>query len=238
MAICRICWTSLADFGAFRANSRGGRCLGARGAVIPTAGNVLGGGHYDGDYAIVPGCCAYCFRAAIRWDGAWSVGRCDCSKLLRVANICIRCKRVLPGAALRTGALGSKRVSVRGCNPDNCVVGAADSSRMAGRLSSVRRSVHRNRGCAHLDGGVAGERNHTVDKNVNGKLRNEFRYQHLGRELSFCVACRARDPRQNRRRCWFRCKPFASIRRPQSPTRNVPSVSMDSTQQLCVNSPS
>jgi len=141
--------------------------LGAHGGVIPTAGNVLGGRYNPCDYAIIPGCCAISFLAASRRNGAWSASWRDCSEPLRAANVCIRYKRVHPGAALHIGALRSKRISIRGCNPDDCVVGAADGSCMAHRLPSVRRSVPRNWGSADLNGCVAGEGNHTIGKYVN-----------------------------------------------------------------------
>src|SRR5262245_27848127 len=63
------------------------------------------------------------------------------------------------------------------------------------------------------------------------ELLSEFRNRQVGRELSFCVAVRARDRQQNRRRCWFRYRSFASIRHFLDLTRPVPSAPKGSTQR-------
>src|SRR5258708_20503419 len=65
----------VASSGAFPADRRGGGSFGAGRTVIPAAGNVLGGDYDFGDYAVLAGCGACGFLAAIRGNGAGSGGR-------------------------------------------------------------------------------------------------------------------------------------------------------------------
>ena len=53
----------LAGFGALRAHGGGGCSFGAGSAVIPAAGNVLGGDYNPGRHAVIAGCGAHCFSA-------------------------------------------------------------------------------------------------------------------------------------------------------------------------------
>src|SRR6266851_3473555 len=103
----------VAGSGAFVADRSGGSRFGACGTVIPATGNVLGGDYDFGDYAVLAGRGVCSFLAAIRGNGAGSGGRGDGGELLRAACACIRRQRVPPGAAVRRGACGSKRLSVR-----------------------------------------------------------------------------------------------------------------------------
>jgi hypothetical protein len=68
---------------------------------------------------------------------------------------------------LLRGALGSNCISVRGRYLGDCAIGAADGPSVANRLSSVRRSVHRNWGGADLGVGMAGEGSHTIGEKLN-----------------------------------------------------------------------
>ena len=61
-------------------------------------------------------------------------------------------------------------ISVRGRYLGDCAVDPTDRSCMANRLSSVRRSVHRNWGGANLGVGVAGEGSHTIGEKLNSSF--------------------------------------------------------------------
>jgi hypothetical protein len=161
----------MADFGAFGADGGGGCSFAAGSATIPAAGSVLGADYYPGDHAVIAGCGIQRFLAAFRRDGAWSSRGRDCGESFRAGCACLRCLRVHPGIAPRRGSIGSACISVRGRYPGDCVVGAAgDGSCMANRLSSVRRSVHRNWGGANLGVGVAGEGSHTIGEKLNSSF--------------------------------------------------------------------
>lgn len=152
--------------GAFGADGRGGGRFGAGGAAIPAAGGVLGADYNLGHYAVIVGCGVRSFLAAHRRNGAWSGSRRDCSESIRAASACIRNWRVHTRTDLRRDALRPKCISVRGSYAGDCAVGAADRSRMADRLSSVCRSVHRNWSGAGVGGGVAGEGTYAIGQNV------------------------------------------------------------------------
>jgi hypothetical protein len=160
----------MADFGAFGADRRGGCSFGAGSAIIRAAGSLLGADYNPGDHAVIAGCGVHCFVAAIRRDGAWSGSGRDCGESLRAARACIRYLRVHPGPAPRHGTLGSNRISVRGRYLGDCAVDPTGRSCMANRLSSVRRSVHRNWGGANLGVGVAGEGSHTIGEKLNSSF--------------------------------------------------------------------
>ncbi len=162
----------VAGSGAFPADRRGGCSFGAGRTVIPATGSVLGGDHDFGDYAVLAGRGACGFLAAIRGNGAGSGGGGDGGELLRAACACIRCQRVPPGAALRRGAFGSKRVSIRRCCAGYRVVDTANRSCVANRVSSVRGSVHRNCSGADHDGGMAGEGNHAAGEKVSSSPKS------------------------------------------------------------------
>ena len=75
----------------FRADRRGGRCLGADSAVISPARNILGGTYNPGDYAVVVGRSPGGLLAAVPWNVARSDPRRDYGELLRcaLAGICL-----------------------------------------------------------------------------------------------------------------------------------------------------
>ena len=159
----RWCSADPAGFRAFRADCGGGRSFVSDSAVAPAAGSVLGA-HYDaGHHAVIAGCGPHCFLAAFRRDGAWSGRWRDRGESLWATGACIRCLRIHPRTALRPGAPGPNRISVRGRYAGDCVVGAADGGPcMAHSLSSVRRGVHRNWGGAGIGVVVAGARSHAI----------------------------------------------------------------------------
>ncbi len=162
----------VAGSGAFPADRRGGGSFGAGRTVIPASGNVLGGDYDFGDYAVLAGCGACGFLAAIRGNGAGSGGRGDGGELLRAACACIRCQCVPPGAALRLGTCGSKRLSIRGNCAGDRVVDTADKSSLANRVSPVRGSVYRDCSGADHDGGMAGEGNHAPGEGTSSSPKS------------------------------------------------------------------
>ncbi len=165
----------MAGFGAFRADRGGGCSFGAGSAIIRAAGSLLGADYNAGDHAVIAGCGVHCFLAAIRRNGVRSGSGRDCGESFPAARACIRYLRVHPGPAPRHGTLGSNRISVRGHYCGDCAVDPTDRSCMANRLSSVRRSVHRNWGGANLGVGVAGEGSHIVGENVNSSTISSAR---------------------------------------------------------------
>ena len=95
-------------------------------AVIPAVGSVLGADYNSRDHAVITVYSVQRFLAEIRRNCAWSVSWCDCGESAQAARACIRYLRVHPGAALRRGAFGSKRISLRGRHAGHCAVGAAN----------------------------------------------------------------------------------------------------------------
>ena len=160
----------MAGFGAFRADGGGGCSVGAGSTIIRAAGSLLGADYNAGDHAIIAGCGVHCFMAAIPRNGAGSGSGRDCGESLRAAPARIRCLRVHPGIAPRRGSIGSTWVSVRGRYPGDCGVDPTDRSYMANRISSVRRSLHRDWGGANLGVGVAGEGRHTIGEKLNSSF--------------------------------------------------------------------
>ena len=152
----------MAGFGAFRADGGGGCNFGAGSAIIRAAGSLLGADYDAGDHAIIAGCGIHCFMAAISRNGAGSGSGRDCGELLRAASACIWCLRVHPGIAPRRGSIGSTWVSVRGRYLGDCGVDPTDRSYMANRISSVRRSLHRDWRGANIGVGMAGEGSHII----------------------------------------------------------------------------
>jgi hypothetical protein len=68
------------------------------------------------------------------------------------------------------GALGSNCISVRGRYFGGCAVGAAEGPWMANRLSSVRRSVHRNWDGANLGVDLTREESHSIGEKLNSSF--------------------------------------------------------------------
>src|ERR1700722_18037765 len=86
--------------GAFREDGGGGGSFVVGGAVIPTAGDLLGAYYNPGNYPVLTGRGSHCFLAAFRWDPARGGPRWDCGEPLRGARACIRRLRVPAGPAL------------------------------------------------------------------------------------------------------------------------------------------
>ena len=152
---------------ALNTDGYGGCGFVAGSTVIPAVGSVLGADYNSRDHAVIAGYSVHRFLAAIHRNGAWSVSWCDCGESLRAARACIRYLRVHPRAALRRGAFGSKRISIRGRYAGHCAVGAANGFCMANCLSSLRRSDRRTWGGADIGMGVAGEGRDTIGEKVN-----------------------------------------------------------------------
>src|ERR1700756_36498 len=139
---------------------RGGNLL-TRGATIPAARGVLGSDHHSRDYAIVAGSSSSSFLAAIRWNRARSRGWGNCGELpwRRDADIWRRC--VSPGMSVCHCRFRPTRISIRRRDPGDCPLEATRGFSVADRVSSIRRSVDRNRGGADLQRLVAGEGRYT-----------------------------------------------------------------------------
>ncbi len=147
----------LAGFDPLGANRlRGGNLL-TRGATIPAARGLLGSDHYCRDHAIVAGSRSPSLLAAIRWNGARSRGWSYCGELpwRTDADIWRRC--VFPGMSVCDSGFRPTRISIRRRDPGDCPLEATRGSSVADRVSSIRRSVDRNRGGADLQRLVARE---------------------------------------------------------------------------------
>jgi hypothetical protein len=140
----------VAGCGAFSANGRCGGGFAAGGEVVPAARGLLGADYNDRDYAVIVGRGSQRFLAAIRWYGARGGDERDCVDALRGDGAGIRNLRVSAGAGYGSGAFGSKRISVRRCYFGDRDVVAATRTLLAGRVSPVRGSFHRDRHGADL----------------------------------------------------------------------------------------
>ena len=159
----------MAGSGAFREDRRGGCSFGAGSAIIRAAGTCWAPITTLVITQSSLGAAFSCFLAAIRRDGAWSGSGRDCGESLRAARACLRCLRVHPGPAPRHGAIGSARYRFGGVTLAIVLLIRGQVS-MANRLSSVRRSVHRNWSGANLGVGVAGEGSHTIGEKLNSSF--------------------------------------------------------------------
>jgi hypothetical protein len=131
------------------------------GPTIPVARGILGTDHHSRDYAIVAGSSSSSFLAAIRWNRARSRGWSNCGELSwrRDADIWRRC--VSPGMSVCPSGFRPTRISIRRRDPGDCPLEATRGSSVADRVSSIHRSVDRNRGGADLQRLVAGEGRYT-----------------------------------------------------------------------------
>ncbi len=124
-------------------------------AILHAARNVLGADYNHRDYAVLAGCRIRSVHAAFFRYGGGSGSWGDCGDLPRAYATGIWHKCVSSWATLRRGTLGTKCISIWGDRTGDRGVIAAASSRMASRVSSFRRSVHRNWCGAGIGGAMA-----------------------------------------------------------------------------------
>ena len=128
----------MAGCSSFRADSRRSRGIASCGAAAPTAASVLGADYNAGDHPVIAGRGALCFGAALCGDCTRGATRRVCDDLFRAACTSFWRLRVRAGAAQRSRAFGSKRLSVRRNHVSDRAVSASDGTRMGDRASSVR----------------------------------------------------------------------------------------------------
>jgi hypothetical protein len=128
--------------------------------VLKLPQNLLGANHNYGDHAVISWRNARSVLATLyrnsSWSSAWRVG----GKSFRDVYTRIRRQRFPVGTILRRTANGSKRVSVRGRYAGNRFARSASGACVASCLSSIRRSIDRNRSGAGDDRSVAREGRH------------------------------------------------------------------------------
>ena len=106
---------------------------------------------------------------AIRRNGPWSTSGCDCGCTFRTARICIWRLHTDSRFALRTGGLGPKRVSLRGCYARDYTLDTQNRTSLANCPAPVRRSVHWHRRRSDSDNSVARDGGDAAAQDMNTK---------------------------------------------------------------------
>src|SRR5580658_1175132 len=142
---------------AFRSDRRDGGRLDAGCASVEASANLLGANHNYGDHAVISWRNTRSVLATLYWNSSWSSAWRVGGKSFRDVYARIRRQRFPVGTILRRTANGSKRVSVRGRYAGNRFARSASGACVASCLSSIRRSIDRNRSGAGDDRGLARE---------------------------------------------------------------------------------
>lgn len=149
----------LAAFGAFSADGHSRGHFFGGSAAVPPAAIVLGADYNTGNHAIIAGCGAHCFWAALRRHAIRGAPGRNRSHVLWFECSSIWNLRVPPGLDLRLHTCRPGCISLQRYHRGTCAADSAGWHRhcVASCLSSFRGSFYRDCGRPHIRVGLAGD---------------------------------------------------------------------------------